>query len=99
MIISPSGKMIRDLKFQRCSGTKLILLLIFYFLLNLCDCKNILDLNKVREACDFTKLGWKVLRFLILLLYTFLKYGLGSMGKQRQVTVEISTSVSDANAY
>lgn len=55
MIISPSVKMTRDLKFQRCSGTKLILLM-FYFLLNLGDYENILDLYKVREAC--TLLNW-----------------------------------------
>ena len=61
--------MVRDFKFQRCSRTKLILLfLIFYSPLNLGDCKNVSDLQKVNGACNFNKLDYEVLGFLTLLL-------------------------------
>lgn len=68
MVISPSGKMVRDFKFQRSSRTKLLLFFIFYSPLNLGDCKNVSDLQKVNGACNFNKLDYEVLRFLTLLL-------------------------------
>lgn len=99
MVISSSSKMAVDFRFQICGRTKLILLfLVFYSPLNLGDCKNALDLHKVNGSL-WLKLTTKCYDFLSLLLCQFFKYGFDSVGKQRQVTVERSPSVSDTYAY